>query len=106
MTKDERGYWKETIEHIRPGKRYLFSLNNELERPDPASLSQPEGVHQPSEVIDLNHFEWTDGDWKGIHLNEMIIYEVHTGTFTARGDFQGIIDRLQHLVELGITAIE
>jgi maltooligosyltrehalose trehalohydrolase len=63
-------------------------------------------VHEPSEAIDLNDFEWTDNDWKNIPLNEMIQYELHTGTFTPEGTFAGIHTKLDYLKELGVNTIE
>ncbi len=63
MQKDEAGYWKITLPDVQPGLRYKFRIDGELERPDPASLSQPEGVHKASEVID-RQFDWTDGNWQ------------------------------------------
>src|SRR5690349_17342617 len=65
------------IPDVRPGDRYQLVLNNERERPDPASRSQPEGVHGPSAVVDPNAFGWSDQEWKGIDLKEYIIYELH-----------------------------
>jgi maltooligosyltrehalose trehalohydrolase len=100
------GYWQVIVEGIEPGTRYLYQLNGESDRPDPASYFQPEGVHSPSQVVDQQTFSWTDGDWSGIPLEEMIIYEIHVGTFTPEGTFEAVIPRLSRLKELGITAIE
>lgn len=105
MERDFHGYWNATVEGMAPGTRYLYRLNGGAERPDPVSHSQPEGVEGPSEVVD-HTFDWTDGEWKGIPLPEMIIYEIHTGTFTPEGTFDSIIPRLDRLKELGINAIE
>jgi maltooligosyltrehalose trehalohydrolase len=74
--------------------------------PDPVSRSQPDGVHGLSQVIDPNRFQWTDGNWKGLSLPDFIIYELHVGTFTPEGTFDGVVSRLPYLVELGVTAIE
>lgn len=105
MEKDEFGYWSVTKDYVTPGTQYWFQLDEELRRPDPASRLQPEGVHGPSQVIS-NEFEWTDDEWQGIEPAEMIIYELHTGTYTQAGTFQGIISTLDYLQSLGITAIE
>ena len=105
MQKDDAGYWQTTVENVNPGLRYLYRIDGELERPDPASLSQPEGVHKASEVIDRS-FNWTDDNWKGLPMEDLIIYELHTGTFTEKHNFEGIIDKLNYLVDLGINAIE
>jgi maltooligosyltrehalose trehalohydrolase len=74
--------------------------------PDPASRFQPFDVHGPSEVIEPADFVWSDLTWKGRVWTEAVIYELHVGTFTAAGTFRAAIDRLDHLVALGVTAIE
>ena len=106
LEKNDHGYWKGRSEMAKPGTRYIFRLNGELDRPDPASRSQPDGVHAASEVIDHGHFNWTDQEWKGMPLRKMIIYELHVGTFTDQGTFDGVIEKLPELLDLGITAIE
>lgn len=106
LVKDKRGYWTTTVHNISFGDLYLYRLDNGMERPDPASHFQPQGVHGPSQVIDHNLFSWQDHHWRGIPLSEMIIYELHTGTFTQEGTFDAIITRLDDLGELGINAIE
>jgi len=88
-----------------PGDRYWYWLDNTVRRPDPASRSQPDGVHGPSQVVDPA-FAWSDTEWHGIALEECIIYELHVGTFTPQGTFDGVISRLDYLCELGITAVE
>ena len=74
--------------------------------PDPASRSQPQGVHGPSEVIDPEAFRWTDGTWPGVALPDLVIYELHVGTFSPGGTFDSAIERLDAVVQLGATAIE
>jgi maltooligosyltrehalose trehalohydrolase len=107
MNPEERGYFSTFIQRLEPGKRYCYLLNEGEPRPDPVSRFQPEGVHGPSEVIDPSQFKWEDQDWKGIPLEEMIVYELHTGTFTPEGTFEAIVPFLDYLRnELGITAIE
>ena len=88
------------------GLRYFFVLDRERHRPDPASGALPEGVHGPSEVADTAAFSWTDSGWRGLPLQEMVIYELHVGTFTPEGTFDAVIPRLPALRELGVTAIE
>jgi maltooligosyltrehalose trehalohydrolase len=100
------GYWKATIDGISAGTRYFYKLNENCKRPDPASNYQPHGVHGPSEIIDHASFQWNDDIWRGIAPSEMIIYELHTGTFSPEGTFDSIIPRLPALRELGINAIE
>ena len=106
MQKDEEGYWQVMASGIEPGTLYFYQLAGANNRPDPASKYQPQGVHGPSEVIDLNAFNWSDTNWGGIPLEEMIIYEIHVGTFTPEGTFEAIIPRLATLRKLGINAIE
>ncbi len=100
------GYFTATAAGLSAGDRYFYILDGTRQYPDPASRSQPEGVHGPSEVVDPGAFEWHDNDWKGTTAEDLIIYELHTGTFTEEGTFQAVISRLDYLLELGITAIE
>jgi len=100
----ERGYWHGTT-LMMGSEIYKFIVDGE-ELPDAASLSQPEGVHGPSAIIDLNLFKWTDQEWVNPALDNYIIYELHTGTFTNEGTFSGIESKLDYLLECGITAIE
>ena len=107
MKAEDRGYFSTFIQGLEPGRRYIYLLNEDQPRPDPVSRYQPEGVHGPSEVIDPSEFEWGDRDWKGIPLEKMIIYEIHTGTFTQEGTFEAIIPFLDYLKnELVVTTIE
>jgi maltooligosyltrehalose trehalohydrolase len=106
LQKDREGYWTVTADGVYPGTGYFFVLNNSSVRPDPGSYYQPEGVHGPSEVIDHGSFTWLDQSWKGIPPEEMILYELHAGTFTPEGTFTSIISRLDDLRDLGINALE
>jgi len=106
MQKDEWGYFKVVAQDIAPGTLYFYQLGGDKERPDPASHSQPKDVHGPSEVIDHSQMNWTDSNWSGIPFEEIIIYEIHVGTFTDEGTFAAIIPRLTELHEFGINAIE
>ena len=74
--------------------------------PDPASRYQPEDVHGPSQVVDPESFDWQDEDWSGRPWEETILYELHVGSFTPEGTFTGVKEKLDHLVDLGVTAIE
>ncbi|HET7712525.1 MAG TPA: malto-oligosyltrehalose trehalohydrolase [Thermoanaerobaculia bacterium] len=105
LAKQSDGYHEGVISECPPGTRYLFRIDGGNERPDPASRLQPSGVHGPSEVIG-REFEWHDDGWKGIELEDLVIYELHVGTFTEEGTFDAIIPRLEQLREIGITAIE
>jgi malto-oligosyltrehalose trehalohydrolase len=89
-----------------PGSRYRFRIDHHLLVPDPASRCQAEDVHGPSVVIDPLAFSWRDTSWRGRPWEEAVIYELHTGAFTPDGCFSGVIERLDYLVDLGITAIE
>ena len=101
------GYWETTVTNIGVGTRYQYVLHEKLTRPDPASRYQPDGVHGPSEVFDPSSFVWTDQQWKGLPVQDYIIYELHPGTFTKEGTFDAIIPHLQHLRDdVGITALE
>jgi maltooligosyltrehalose trehalohydrolase len=107
MNAEGKGYFSTFIQGLEPGRRYCYLLNEDRPRPDPVSRFQPEGVHGPSEVIDPSQFKWEDQDWKGTPLEEMILYEIHTGTFTKEGTFEAIIPFIDYLKnDLGITAIE
>lgn len=106
LTKEDRGYWRLLTRQVKPDDEYYFILDGEKRRPDPASLAQPKGVHGPSKAIRLNDFNWEDGEWGNLPLRDYIFYELHTGTFSPEGTFEGIERRLDHLKALGITAIE
>lgn len=106
VLEDESGYWKKVTREITPGKTYRISIDGNESFPDPASLSQPDDVHGPSAAIDLKQFRWTDNSWKNIPLQDYIIYELHTGTFSPQHNFEGIINKLDHFIHLGVNAIE
>src|SRR5438105_9324172 len=93
-------------EGVGAGADYFYVVNGERERPDPVSRSQPAGVHGPSRVVDPEEFVWTDMTWKGVALRDLVIYELHTGTFTPEGTFEAVITKLAHLKSLGVTAVE
>lgn len=105
MVKQELDYWYVKAD-IEPGTLYYYQLEDGKDRPDPASHFQPQGVHEASEVIDHSNTSWRDPQWAGISLEEMILYELHVGTFTPEGTFKAIISRLADLAELGVNAIE
>ena len=88
------------------GTLYQFSVDRTPGRPDPRSLFQPHGVHGPSQVVDRDAYQWTDQQWRGVAKQDLVIYELHLGSFTADGTYEAAIGRLDELVELGITAIE
>lgn len=106
LEQDEKGYWSNSLNYTKPGSLYKYRLDHKTELPDPASFSQPEGVHSWSRIIDHNSHSWEDGSWRGRELSEMLIYELHVGTFTEAGTFEAIIDKLDHLEDLGINTLE
>ncbi len=106
LHKAERGYWQLTTTELKPGMRYGFAIDGNAPLPDPASVYQPDGVHGQSAAEQLHSFKWTDESWRNPELGNYIIYELHTGTFTQEGNFAAIEEKLDHLVELGISAIE
>jgi maltooligosyltrehalose trehalohydrolase len=89
-----------------PGTDYLLVLPEVGARPDPVSRFQPHGVHGPSRVVAPDSFRWSDGGWSGIPLGDYVLYELHVGTFTDEGTFDGVRGKLDHLRALGITAVE
>ena len=105
LQRESQGYHHAVLEGVEPGSLYLYRLDEGLERPDPASGSQPQGVHGPSEVVDPT-FPWQDHGWDGLPLDAYIIYELHVGTFTPEGTFEAIIPHLDSLKDVGITAVE
>jgi maltooligosyltrehalose trehalohydrolase len=105
LDEEEHGYHYVVAEGVNPGDRYLYRLNGQEERPDPASRFQPEGVHGSSQVVDPD-FPWKDDTWFGLPLQDYVIYELHVGTFTLEGTFEAIISHLDELKDLGITALE
>ncbi|MEO7909458.1 MAG: malto-oligosyltrehalose trehalohydrolase [Roseiflexaceae bacterium] len=100
------GYFAGHVAGIGPGARYMYRLDSGDPRPDPATRSQPAGVHSVSQVVAPAAFEWTVGGWRGIPLEDAIIYELHVGTATELGTFDALIERLDDLRDLGVTAIE
>ncbi len=106
MAKAGGGWFEATLDGLTRGTRYTYILDGRRERPDPASRALPEGVHGPSEVVDTSAFAWTDGGWRGLALKDMVLYEIHVGTFTPAGTFEAIIPRLPRLRALGVTAVE
>ncbi|MDQ6849002.1 MAG: malto-oligosyltrehalose trehalohydrolase [Actinomycetota bacterium] len=99
------GWWRGP--DLAPGTDYAFLLDDSDEPvPDPASRQQPEGVHGPSRSYDQDAFSWTDDGWPGRELAGAVIYELHVGTFTAGGTFDSAIERLDHLIDLGVTHVE
>jgi len=106
LTRDADGVFSGVIPAIGAGARYRYRPDGKGSFPDPASRFQPEGVHGPSEVVDPTRYPWSDRTWNGVNLENLIIYELHVGSFSPEGTFAGVIKRLPYLRELGITALE
>ncbi len=99
------GWYRLDVPGVKARTRYQFLIDGELAIPDPGSRFQPDDVHGASEVID-QHFEWTAPDWIGRPWQDAVLYELHVGTFTPDGTYRAATDKLDHLAETGITAIE
>jgi len=106
MNPEADGWHRLTTDRVGPGSRYRFILPDGFPVPDPASRFQPDDVHGPSEVIDPQAYTWRDHDWHGRPWNASVIYELHVGSFTSAGSFLAAIERLDHLVALGVTVLE
>jgi len=103
----DRGWWHAYVQEAGPGTDYGFVLDDDpKEWPDPRSQWQPFGVHGASRVYDQAAFAWSDRGWDALPLSSAVIYELHVGTFTPGGTFDSMIERLEYLVELGITHVE
>jgi maltooligosyltrehalose trehalohydrolase len=104
---NQRGWWTLEVPEAGCGDAYAFLLDDDpTPYPDPRSLHQPGGVHEPSRLYDHSKFDWHDQLWRGSPKTGSIIYELHIGTFSEEGTFDGAIQHLQYLTELGITHVE
>jgi malto-oligosyltrehalose trehalohydrolase len=102
-----RGEWFDAhVSTARPGTRYRFRIDGELDIPDPASHFQPEDIGGPSEIIHHGHYIWKSKKWTGRPWETAVFLEAHVGTFTPEGTFRAMIARLDHLAQTGITALE
>ncbi len=105
MRRCSSGYWEVNLEHATSSARYVYRIDGEFDRPDPASRFQPEGVHGRSEVVDAA-FDWQDQAWSGLPIERYVLYELHVGTFTPEGTFEAILPHLEYLRDLGVTFVE
>src|SRR3990172_2847741 len=103
---DAEGVYDRTVDGAAAGDRYSYSMEERAPRPDPASRCQPDDVHGPSQIVDPAIFRWTDARWRGRAARDLVIYELHVGTFSPAGTFAGAAECLHHLRDLGVTAIE
>lgn len=106
MEPDDEGYFNLILPWQDGSCRYRYEPDGQGPFPDPASHFQPEGVHGYSQFVDHTAFRWTDGEWRGRAFEDLILYELHVGTFTPEGTFEAIIPRLAALAELGVNGIE
>lgn len=106
MEPEPEGYFSLISFEAKNNSLYKFRIDDGELYPDPFSKFQPSGPYGPSQVIDPDIFQWSDKDWKGIHLPGQIFYEMHIGTFTKEGTFKSAIEKLHELAELGITTLE
>jgi maltooligosyltrehalose trehalohydrolase len=106
MTPQADGWHALAVAGAGAGTRYRFRIDGELDVPDPASAFQPDDVGGPSEVVDHAADAWRATDWRGRPWEETVVLELHVGTFTPEGTFRAAIDKLDHVVDAGFTAIE
>ena len=106
MTAAEGGYHLAVVDGCPPDTRYRYRLDGGDRMADPASRSQPDGVHGPSAVFDTRAHRWADDGWVPPPLWRHVIYEVHMGTWTRGGTFDDAVNVLDRLVDLGVTAVE
>jgi maltooligosyltrehalose trehalohydrolase len=106
MTKTTDGWFEVTTDAVSPGDGYHFVLADGARVPDPASRAQMSDVHGMSQLVDPLSYEWQTPDWKGRPWEEAVIYELHAGTFSPEGSFDGVTRDLDRLVDMGVTAIE
>jgi maltooligosyltrehalose trehalohydrolase len=106
MTRKVRGWWGADVPFIHHGSDYTFRVDGQGPFPDPRSAWQPEGVHGPSRWVDHSRFLWNDSGWQQPPLGSSVIYELHVGTFSTEGTFEGVMSHLNHLIDLGITHVE
>jgi maltooligosyltrehalose trehalohydrolase len=106
MRRSEDGWFSADVTSVIAGARYKFRIDDEIDVPDPASAFQPDDVFGPSEVVDHASYRWRASNWRGRPWHETVALEAHVGTFTRQGTYRAMIDRLDHLTEVGITALE
>jgi malto-oligosyltrehalose trehalohydrolase len=100
------GWFELTTREAAHGTRYRYRIDDEISVPDPASRHNPQDADGPSAVVDPFAFDWDDADWLGRRWEDAIVYELHVGTFTREGTFAAIDAKLDHLCQLGVTALE
>jgi maltooligosyltrehalose trehalohydrolase len=106
MARGDNGWFTADVAGLSAGPRYKYRIDGEIDVPDPASAFQPEDVFGPSEVVNHDGYAWQARDWRGRPWQDTVLIETHVGTFTPEGTYRAMIDRLDHLVATGITALE
>jgi maltooligosyltrehalose trehalohydrolase len=106
MRRGEDGWFSADVSGVTAGTRYKFRIDDAIDVPDPASAFQPDDVSGPSEVIDHADYCWRAAQWRARPWQETVLIETHVGTFTPEGTYRAMIDKLDHLVACGITALE
>jgi maltooligosyltrehalose trehalohydrolase len=106
MVAGEAGWWTAEVRPAGTRTEYAFRVDGGPPLPDPRSPWQPHGVHGPSRLLEHSAFRWTDGGWQAPPLASGLVYELHVGTFSPAGTFDGVVERLDHLVGLGVTHVE
>ena len=109
MDRDDDGWWHpaEPVPDLGAEVDYGYLLDgSQVPLPDPRSRRQPYGVHARSRTFDAADYPWSDEQWYGRQLAGGVIYELHVGTFTREGTLVAAIERLDHLVELGVDFVE
>lgn len=106
LRKESTGYFSGFVAGVGDGARYAYTVDGRGPFPDPASRFQPEGPHKFSQVIDPTKYSWGDANWRGVPMEDQVIYEMHIGTFTKKGTYCAALERLPFLADLGITVLE
>jgi maltooligosyltrehalose trehalohydrolase len=106
MSKQLGGWYEAEVASARNGDDYWFILDDGERLPDPRTQLQPSGIAGPSRLVDHDEFNWRHDAWKVTAFDQAIVYELHVGTFSQDGTFDGVIEHLDHLVDLGVTHVE
>jgi len=106
MRGESQGWFRMEVHEAMAGMHYRYRIDDSLTVPDPASRYQPDDVHGSSEIIDPTAWQWRDDDWRGRPWEEAVFYELHVGAFSPKGDFAAVVERLDNLVALGVTALQ
>jgi maltooligosyltrehalose trehalohydrolase len=106
MFPEDGGWWGVNAPLVVHGTDYRFEIDGQGPFPDPRSAWQPRGVHGPSRRVDHDLFTWSDKHFQQVPLGSALVYELHVGTFSPRGTFEGVVDRLDYLTALGVTHVE